>query len=207
MSTAVQRSRRRQAREETRAQILAAADAFLRDRPFRELSVDALMTQTGHTRTVFYRHFDDLADLVLSVLQAAGRGRLIQIAEAWASDPTDDEASARRALEQIVALFAEHGPLIRAVVDAASYDEAIEGVYRSFFDRFVELTEQAISERIETGRLVPIDAHEVARALTIMNARYLVESFGREPKADPARALEAVWLIWTRTLYSDAARP
>jgi AcrR family transcriptional regulator len=206
VSVAVQRSKRRQAREETLAQILAAADAFLRERPFRELSVDALMAQTGHTRTVFYRHFDDLADLVLRVLQAAGRGRLIEIAEAWAADPADDPASARRALEQIVALFAEHGPLIKAVADAASNDEAIDAVYRGFFDRFVELTERAIAERIDDGRIAPIDAHEVARALTIMNARYLVESFGREPKADPARALEAVWLIWTRTLYSDAAR-
>lgn len=197
MSVAVQRSKRRQAREETRAQILAAAERFLRERPFRELSVDILMAQTGHARTVFYRHFDDLADLVLRVLQSAGRGRLLEIAEEWAADPAEDEDSARRALEQIVAFFAEHGPLIRAVVDAASYDESIERLYRALFERFVEVTEKAIAARRSA-----VDAHEVARALNIMNVRYLVDSFGSGQMTEPERARDTLWLIWTRTLYS-----
>ena len=53
-------------------QILDAAQAFLRERSFRELNVDALMSRTGHTRTVFYRHFDDIPALMLALIQEIG---------------------------------------------------------------------------------------------------------------------------------------
>jgi hypothetical protein len=65
VSISVQRTRRREQRENTRREILAAAQAFLRDHPYRELSIDVLMADTGLTRTSFYRHFDDITELVL----------------------------------------------------------------------------------------------------------------------------------------------
>src|SRR5689334_10202059 len=72
MTVATQRTKRRQNREETRNQILAAGEEFLRERSYRELSVDAIMTRTGHSRTVFYRHFDDVPSLVLALIQRVG---------------------------------------------------------------------------------------------------------------------------------------
>ena len=199
MATAVQRQRRRQAREETRAQVLAAAEAFLRERPFRELSVDELMARAGHARTVFYRHFDDLPDVAVRLLEGIG-AELYEISRAWAASAGAEEAD-RHALERIVDFFVRHGPLVRSIAEGASHDEAIERIYRGFIDMFVELTERSLTERIETGRIQAIDAHEVARALTWMNERYFLESFGHEPQTDPDRALNAVWTVWTRTLY------
>jgi AcrR family transcriptional regulator len=201
MARAVQRQKRRQAREETRAQILAAADQFLRERSFRELSVDELMALTGHTRTVFYRHFDDLPDVAVRLLQEIG-GELYEISQEWAADTEGSAEGDRRALAQIVDFFVRHGPLVRSIAEGASHDEAIELIYRSFIDTFVEMTEKSLSARLENGSIQPLDAREVARALTWMNERYFLESFGREPQADPERALEAVWTIWGRTLYS-----
>ena len=69
MTVAAQRTRRRQQRGETRAQILQAAQQLLQERSFRELSVDALMSRTGHTRTVFYRHFDDVPAMMLALIE------------------------------------------------------------------------------------------------------------------------------------------
>jgi AcrR family transcriptional regulator len=199
MATAIQRQRRRQAREETRAQILAAGEAFLRERSFRELSVDELMSRAGHARTVFYRHFDDLPDVAVRLLEGIG-AELYEISRTWGASTGAAEAD-RRALESIVDFFVRHGPLVRSIAEGASHDEAIERIYRGFIDMFVELTEQSLTERIEAGRIQPVDAREVARALTCMNERYFLESFGRGPQTDPARALDAVWTIWTRTLY------
>jgi AcrR family transcriptional regulator len=201
MAGAVQRQKRRQAREETRAQILAAAEQFLRTRSFRELSVDELMALTGHTRTVFYRHFDDLPDVAVRLLQTVG-GELYEISQEWAADTEGSEAAARRALARIVDFFVRHGPLVRSIAEGASHDEAIELIYRGFIDMFVEMTEKSLRDRVDKGGVKPLDAREVARALTWMNERYFLESFGREPQADPKRALEAVWTIWGRTLYS-----
>src|SRR3954468_4220591 len=80
------RTRRRQTREESRRQILAAADAILRERSYRDLTIDAVMERTGFSRTVFYRHFADLPDLVLAVMQDAGIP-LLEQAEAMAAAP------------------------------------------------------------------------------------------------------------------------
>ena len=68
MATTPTRVRRRQSPEETRSLILDSAERLLRERPFRELSVDEIMQPTGYRRTVFYRHFTGLPELVLAVL-------------------------------------------------------------------------------------------------------------------------------------------
>jgi AcrR family transcriptional regulator len=53
---------------EARARITAATARLLDDRPFRELTVDAVMAEAGLARTVFYRHFDGLPGIVLALL-------------------------------------------------------------------------------------------------------------------------------------------
>ena len=200
MAQAIQRQKRRQAREETRGQILAAAEQFLRKRSFRELSVDGLMALTGHTRTVFYRHFDDLPDVAVQLLERVG-SELLEVAQEWTRSEAT-EAGDRRAIEQIVDFFVRHGPLVRSIAEGASHDEAIERIYHGFTAVFVELTERALEARVAEGKVAPLDAREVSRALTFMNESYFLQSFGREPHADRERALEAVWTIWGRTLWA-----
>src|SRR5918998_1661438 len=53
----------RRTREESRAQIIAAAGELVRERSYQELSVGDVMDAAGIGRTLFYRYFDDLADL------------------------------------------------------------------------------------------------------------------------------------------------
>ena len=59
VSISAQRARQREQREVTRRRILDAAEELLRRRAFRDLSVEAVMAETGLTRTAFYRHFDE----------------------------------------------------------------------------------------------------------------------------------------------------
>ena len=42
--------------------------ALLEDRRFRELTVEDVMAEAGLARTIFYRHFEGLPDLVLAAL-------------------------------------------------------------------------------------------------------------------------------------------
>jgi TetR/AcrR family transcriptional regulator, ethionamide resistance regulator len=194
------RTRRRQEREETRRQILLAADAFLRERSYRELSVDELMRRTGHTRTVFYRHFADLPDLVMQVLQSVGT-ELMEISRDWAAGFGAPREEARENLARIVDFFARHGPLVGAVADAASYDDEIERLYRQVIDEFVTMTAAAIEQRISTGEMEELDAHETARALTWMNERYLLDSFAHREHREQEPVLEALWAVWSSVLY------
>jgi AcrR family transcriptional regulator len=193
---AARRARQREQRADTRRAILDAAERLLRERPFRELSVDALMAQTELTRTAFYRHFDDVTDVVLRLLGEVGQ-ELMGIAERWsASAGVDMPAPAREALAAIVDFFVRHGPLVRATAEAASYDERIEAAYRASLERFVTLTVDGLDRLVAKGRLSVPDTRSLARALNLMNQAYLLETFGREP-GDPQLALatlEAVWL-------------
>src|SRR5690606_6028099 len=103
---------------EARARILAATERLLmRDGlRYRDLTVDGVMAEAGLARTVFYRHFDGLPAVLLALLdEVAG-----QLAEAV--DAGDD---LRGVLEAVVAVYAEHGVLMRAVDEAAHVDDAV----------------------------------------------------------------------------------
>lgn len=200
MSSPGQRLRQREQREETRRKILTATEALLREHPYRELSVETAMAGTGLTRTAFYRHFDDIPDLVLRVLGEVGR-ELFDVGQQWLQGSTEDfPAAARRGLEGIVTFFDRHGPLVRAVAEAAVADERIEAGYRSFIETFIEMTVQGFDTLVAAGQLDPFPTRELARALNLMNERFLIDQLGREPRGDPARVLATLELVWLRSV-------
>ena len=200
MSVATQRTKRRQHREETRQQILDAAQEFLREHSFRELSVDALMSRTGHTRTVFYRHFDDIPSLVLTLIQEVG-SELVEVAEQWARTEAVGPDEARTRLAVFVDFYVRNGPVVHAVAEAAHHDDTVEQAYAAMIEAFITLTAQAIEARVQGGELAPLDAPEIARALIRMMNGYLDDTLGRGAGKDPERVLETIWTIWTRTLF------
>ncbi len=204
MEAATRRPNRRQSPEKTRQQILDAAQQFLRQKSFRELNVDALMARTGHTRTVFYRHFDDISALMLALIQEVGT-ELIEVAAQWAQTETVTPQEARARLALFVGFYDRNGPLVHAVGEAAHHDDTVEQAYNGLNEGFIAMTAAAIELRIERGELAPLDAPEVARALLRMLGGYLDDSLGREQRTDPARVLETVSTIWTRTLFPGSA--
>src|SRR4051812_6782849 len=68
----------RHSRKQSRERIVAAATELARSRSYGELSVDEVMREAGFGRTIFYRHFDDLADLFMR----AGREAIDELYEA-----------------------------------------------------------------------------------------------------------------------------
>lgn len=198
MTPQAQRTRRREQRESTRRQILAAADRFLRERPYRELSVDVVMAETGLTRTAFYRHFDDVTDLVLRLFADVNE-ELFEVAERWAATvgagyPTPGQEG----LAGTVDFYVRHGPLMRAIAEAAVTDERIELAYHGSTDAFIELTSDALARMVEAGLLDVPDPRALGRAMTLMNQAYLLAEFGREPQGDPQVALSTLQNVWLR---------
>ncbi|MFL5823377.1 MAG: TetR/AcrR family transcriptional regulator [Solirubrobacteraceae bacterium] len=207
MSATARRARYREQRENTRRGILAAADDFLREWPFRELSVDVLMAETDLTRTAFYRHFDDVTDLVLRLL-ADLADKLYPVAERWrAVAGKEYPRGAQEALSAVVDLFVEDGPLIRAIADAAVTDERIEASYRAVRAGLMDLAAQTLQSLAGQGRLEVASSQALARALTLMNEAYLLEEFGREPFGDRDTALATLERVWLNAVDLRPARP
>jgi AcrR family transcriptional regulator len=204
MSASAQRTKRRQHREETRRQILQAARELLEDHSFRDIGVDAVMAKTGHSRTVFYRHFDDLPSMVLALIGETG-GELVELSEAWEQTDRVGPEEAHDRLSLFVDFYVRNGRLVRAVTEAAHHDELVQQAYAGMMQGFMDLTARAVDDRLQRGELEPIDGPEVARALVWMLNGYLNDRLGGPEQADPERVLEAVWTIWTRTLFPRAS--
>jgi TetR/AcrR family transcriptional regulator, ethionamide resistance regulator len=67
---------------ESERELLDAAEQLLREHPFRELTVQAVMERTGLKRPAFYVHFRDRHDLALRVVDRI-RGELLLVANRW----------------------------------------------------------------------------------------------------------------------------
>ena len=95
---------------ETEREILDAAEQLLHERPFRELTVPAVMARTGLKRPAFYVHFRDRHDLALRVVDRIGE-ELLVVANRW-FEGGETAADLRSALEGVAAVYVEHGPVL-----------------------------------------------------------------------------------------------
>src|SRR3954462_5982474 len=172
----------RHSREQSRERIVAAAAGLVRRLPYAELTVDDVMREAGFGRTIFYRHFDDLGDL----LMRAGRDAIDELLDAQVEFSRarmgDGPEVVRAAIEPAVSVYQRHGPLLRAISEAAAVDERIAAGQAAIRERFRELVEQALRESPNLAVDTSADPAEVARALNLMNENYLREAFGREPR-------------------------
>jgi TetR/AcrR family transcriptional regulator, ethionamide resistance regulator len=182
-----------------------AAEALLREKPFRELTVDDLMRRTGLSRPSFYVYFRDRHDLVLKVVEHIG-GELFAMSERWYEGTGDGPTLVREAIDGVVGVFAEHGPVLRALADAAAEDPRVEEAYTALMQRFVDATARHIEEEVAAGRILPLDPGQTAVALTWMMERYLQLRLGRTPDAPVEPIAGALATIWSRVLYG-AAQP
>jgi AcrR family transcriptional regulator len=192
--------RRRRTPEAAEREIVEAAEALLREKPFRELTVDDLMRRTGLSRPSFYVYFRDRHDLVLKVVEHIG-GELFSMSERWYEGTGDGHTLVREAIEGVVGVFAEHGPVLRALADAASDDPRVEAAYTDLIQRFVDATARHIDEEVAAGRVLPLDSVPTATALTWMMERYLQQQIGRTPDAPVDRVADTLTTIWSRVLY------
>jgi TetR/AcrR family transcriptional regulator, ethionamide resistance regulator len=172
------RTNARVRREEARERIVAAAEQLLLELPYRELAVDLVMARAGLSRTVFYRHFDGLPEVLLTLL-----GKI----EADLAAPMGGDL--RELIANSVDIFARYGPFLRALDHAAGQDAEIESAYCALVDRFTE----QIAESLGGGER----AYELARALNLMNGHYLMDTLGKDPDFDRELALDTLVTIWS----------
>jgi AcrR family transcriptional regulator len=181
-------------------EIVAAAEALLRERPFRELTVDEVMRRTDLSRPSFYVYFRDRHHLVLKVVEHLGN-ELRRMSERWYTGGGDGPAQAREAIQGIVDVYARNGPVLRALADAAADDPEVERVYGEIVQSFVDVTTRQIESEKAAGRILELDANETAKALVWMMERYLLLSLARRPPVPAETVAKTLGTIWVRTLY------
>jgi TetR/AcrR family transcriptional regulator, ethionamide resistance regulator len=189
------RTTARQSRQESRERIVRAVELLVRKRSYSELTVDEVMSEAGLGRTIFYRHFDDLGDLLMRTSRAA----IEELFEAQSSLVAARPGDVRGALRAAADVYQRHGPLLRCVSEAAAVDERIAGGYAAMRERFDAFAEQSLREVL--GDSEHANLAETARALNLMNEIYLTEAFGREPRVSPETAVQTLVEIWDAVIH------
>ena len=187
--------RRRRSPAEAEREILESAERFLRERPLRELTIDEVMAGTGLSRPAFYVYFRDRHDLVLRLIGEIG-SELFEQADMWLKG-----GDLRAGVEGVVAVYAKHGPVLRAIADAAVDDPEVEEAYHGLVQRFIDATAEHIRVEQKNGRAQGMTARRTAAALVWMNERYLGMCLGGTNTVKPREVADTLHQIWTRALY------
>jgi TetR/AcrR family transcriptional regulator, ethionamide resistance regulator len=194
--------RRRRSPQEAEREILESAERFLRERPLRELTIDEVMAGTGLSRPAFYVYFRDRHDLVLRLIGEIA-SELFEMADIWLQG-----GDLRASVEGVVSVYAKHGPVLRAISDAAVDDPEVEHAYHDLVQRFIDATAEHIRSEQRSGRAEGMTAKRAAAALVWMNERYLSMCLGggnTSKQLKPREVADTLAQIWTRTLYLKKA--
>ena len=177
---------------EATERLLAAGSSYA------ELTIEQIAREAGQSRTSFYFLFEDKREL----LEAAA-GELTDFvagaAERWLADPDAGRDELEDALLTLVHGFVEHAPLLRAVVEASTYDPAVAGFWRGLVGRYIDAT--AVRLR-DSGAAGGERAEILAASLVWMTERTLYQLAIQDPTHAPDAIVAGLADIWWRTLAS-----
>jgi AcrR family transcriptional regulator len=198
--TTTKAARPRLSRDEVRDRLVAATTELVRDRSFYELSVAEVTERAGIERTIFYRHFDSLADLLLRAATEAIEDLYDAQVELDGERREGDLETVRAAIEPAVRVYERHGPVLRAVTEAGASDPQIAARGAELRRRFNELVADSLARLPGLQENAPADVTESARALNLLNEAYLRDAFGSEPRVSPEAAMQTLTEIWAAFL-------
>jgi len=191
--------------ERTRRAILDGAVGFLWSRPFREMTVAELMSIVGTSRPAFYQYFEDLHDLMETLLRRLEKD-IFGVTDPWFTGEGDPVASLHESQAGLVRVGYERGPILRAVAEASPSDERLELALAKFLAVFDDAVATRIESHQEEGLIPAFNARPVAIALNRLDASLLIHAFGRRPRNDPEPVCETLSRIWTSTLCGSTDR-
>lgn len=186
--------------DQARQEIVESAIRFLWRRAFRDLTVMELMAGTTLSRPAFYQYYTDLHDLMESLLREV-EVVMHRTANPWIVGEGEPIAALRTSLRGVVETTRDHGPILRAVFEAATHDARLEAAWSAFMRRWDDAISARIVAQQETGLIRPLDARRVANALNALDAAVVIAEFGRHPQGDVEAVLETLHAIWVGALY------
>jgi AcrR family transcriptional regulator len=196
------RSREDPRRQATERAFLDATRSLLDDgAPFAELNVKLIADRAGRTRTAFYTHFSDRRELLLTLLREAGGEAIVALGPFLTGEgqiTRDEVTTATRALLEN---FQKHASLVRAVIEAAGYDEQIGTQWSAIVKRIID--DAAL--RLQTAGLSSEVAGPIATALVWMTERTCYQQAIRNDTGlDDEQMTIGISDVWWNTIRAAA---
>jgi TetR/AcrR family transcriptional regulator, ethionamide resistance regulator len=192
---------------ESEREILDAAEQLIRERPLREVTVAAIMLQTGLKRPAFWAHFRDRTEVIVRITERISQ-ELVAAANEWLEGESRSGQDLVHSVERATIVYAEHAAVLRALADAAPTDAQAEAAYSGIVESLVDAGTNRIRAEQSLGTITQqLDAEETARALLWMNERYLYQTMARDPRPDVASITAVLTHIWLAALYGVIPPP
>jgi AcrR family transcriptional regulator len=182
---------RRQATE--RAFLDATLSLLDQGASFADLNVSRIANHADRTRTAFYAHFEDRRELLLALLEQAGGDALTALAPFIAGDVPVEQEQVVRSTRALLETFSRNATLVRAVIEAAGYDDAVANYWAAIVGRIIEGSEQ----QLRAEGLDADDARATATALVWMTERLCYQQAVRGATGlDDDAAVTAISRVW-----------
>jgi AcrR family transcriptional regulator len=174
---------------------------LLREGSFKDVTVDELARAAGISRTAFYFYYSSKNEVLMAAAEETS-AEVYAEADRWWHGAGPPEELVRAALEGIAAVYLEHAEIMRAAVEATTYDDEFKTFYTALMERFVSATADHLRRERDAGRLRELDLEPVAEALVWMAERCNHAFLLLEDR--PVRdVVEALTTIWVHALYPD----
>ena len=164
---------------------------FLAAHPYRELTIPILMAETSVERTSFYTSFTSIPDVVKAILYNVRVELSTAGWTAYFAGNNDPEQDVHSAINAAVQTWKKHGPMLRAISEAAPLDPELEQLW---IGQVLGSASAASANRIKKdqalGLAVDGNALELATAVNRLIVSYLNDQLGRPGK--PAVAVNTI---------------
>jgi TetR/AcrR family transcriptional regulator, ethionamide resistance regulator len=180
--------------------ILATCERLLGEKPLAEIGVDELAAGAGISRPTFYFYFESKNAVLRTLVERLADAMYADAASFLARTDEEPEVTISRSIGAAADQWREHGPVLRAAVEAWGTIPELQAVWEEIVRRFVDQAAARIAE--ETGS----DAESLAKALIWMNERcFYTSSLGAGPALSDEELVPTLTAIWLRAIFTPPA--
>jgi AcrR family transcriptional regulator len=169
---------------------------------YADLSVEAIITAGGISRSTFYVYFEDKGDLLVAMAQDVIGDLLADGASWWELPVGATREDLHKALRVPIDTYRKHRTILGTVAETAAYDPRVREQQRKLIDQVVTALTTYIGDAQRAGVAdVHLDAARTAQWLIWMIERGLYQLVGAADNEEAACQLDALTEIVWRVVY------
>jgi AcrR family transcriptional regulator len=169
---------------------------------YADLSVEAIITAGGISRSTFYVYFADKGDLLVAMAQDV-IGDLVAAGTRWWELPVDaTRDDLHRALRAPIDTYRKHRTILATVVETAAYDPKVREQQQLMIDQVVSALAGYIADAQRVGAVeATLDASRTAQWMVWMFERGLHQLIGAADDDETDLLHHALTDIVWRVIY------
>ncbi len=169
---------------------------------YADLSVEAIITAGGISRSTFYVYFEDKGDLLVAMAQDVIGDLLADGASWWELPVGATREDLQKALRVPIDTYRQHRTILGTVAETAAYDPRAREQQQNLIGHVVTALTTYIGDAQRAGVADPnLDAERTAPWLIWMIERGLYQLVGSADEAEVERQLDALVEIVWRVVY------